>query len=657
VALFVARAREVKPKFALSDANAAAVAEVVRRLDGIPLALELAAARVRILSPQKILDRLRRRFDLLATKSRDLTPRQATLRGAIDWSWELLEPWEKAALAQASVFRGGFGLEAAEAVLDLSAWPDAPFPMDVVQALADKSVLRSFEPPETPDEVRFAVYESIREYAAEKLEAPGSIAGPDGEEVSGKPALTAAEERHAACYAELGDDAFVESLSGADGVAAMAGLALDLENLLVAVDRAILAKAPETAAGACVAAQQVLALRGPFAAAVRLAGRVLAAPDLPAALRPAILLAQAAAQRHMAQPQEAQAASQEALELARSQGDRRREGVALGTLGILAIEQGQVPEATARFEAALAIHQAEGHRRLEGIARRSLGSVDYLQGKMTAAGEHYESALAILRETGDRREIAKTLLNLGGWHGEQGRLDEANRCSEAALAAAREVGDRRSEGIILLNLGHHCQAKGLAAAAERLFQDALSLFRDIGDRISLADAHLSLGALHQDQGSGAADQYQAGLKIYRGAGNRPGEALALGRLGELDLSEGRTESARERLQAALVILQEVGDAFYGGVFLGALAELQATSDMTAARASLDQGEALLRDVGEQAALAIFLCRRGRIEMTDGNPEAAQAALTEAEGLAQALDASEDSSVARAVAALRQSLGA
>ena len=170
--LFVARARAQMPDFVLGDGNRAAVAEAVRLLDGLPLAIELAAARVRVLSPAQLVAKLRDRFQVLAG-SRGASARQATLRAAIDWSWDLLAPWEQAAFAQCSVFEGGFTLEAAEAVLDLSPWPDAPPAMDAIQALVDKSLLRTWVPAERGrydiEEPYFGMYISIHEYAEEKL--------------------------------------------------------------------------------------------------------------------------------------------------------------------------------------------------------------------------------------------------------------------------------------------------------------------------------------------------------------------------------------------------------------------------------------------------------------------------------------------------------
>jgi len=203
--LFVARAREQVPDFVLGDGNRDAVAEVVRLLDGLPLAIELAAARVRVLSPTQLVTRLRDRFRLLAG-SRTASARQATLRAAIDWSWDLLTPWEQGAFAQCSMFAGGFTLDAAEAVLDLSPWPDAPLAMDAIQALVDKSLLRTWVPAERGrydiEEPYFGMYISIHEYAEQKLLANSPAAE------------RSCADRHGRYYARFGTEEALEALSG-----------------------------------------------------------------------------------------------------------------------------------------------------------------------------------------------------------------------------------------------------------------------------------------------------------------------------------------------------------------------------------------------------------------------------------------------------------
>ena len=178
-------------------------------LDGLPLAIELAAARIRVLSPAQLLERLADRFALLAG-ARSAADRQATLRGAIDWSWNLLLPWEQAALAQCSVFEGGFTLDAAEAVLDLSAWTDAPSIVDAVQTLVDKSLLRTWVPVDQArhalEEPYFGMYLTIHEYAAEKL----ATSGADGQR--------AAQERHGRYFARFGSEEHL--LDASTGMAA-----------------------------------------------------------------------------------------------------------------------------------------------------------------------------------------------------------------------------------------------------------------------------------------------------------------------------------------------------------------------------------------------------------------------------------------------------
>jgi len=176
VQLFVTRATEQAHHFALDQANAHALAALTRALDGLPLAIELAAARSRVMSPATMLKKMTRPFDLLKGKRRDLNHRQATLRGALEWSWALLEPWEQSTLAQASVFEGGFTLEAAEAVIDVDRFDDAPFVMDVIESLVDKSLIRS-RVPDVGDmplsEPRFSLLASIQAFAAERVSTWG----------------------------------------------------------------------------------------------------------------------------------------------------------------------------------------------------------------------------------------------------------------------------------------------------------------------------------------------------------------------------------------------------------------------------------------------------------------------------------------------------
>ena len=214
IELFAARAKAQRPEFEVNDANRGEVAEVVRLLDGLPLAIELAAARVGMLTPAQLVERMRNRFQLLAGV-RGPVARRATLRAAIDWSWDLLAPWEQAALAQCSVFEGGFTLHAAEAVLDLSVWSEAPATMDIVQALLDKSLLRLWMGNDQRrydiDEPHFGMYVSIHEYARARL---------------GEPARGAAQARHGRFFAGFGSDEAIAALLHHRGIKRRRALAV-----------------------------------------------------------------------------------------------------------------------------------------------------------------------------------------------------------------------------------------------------------------------------------------------------------------------------------------------------------------------------------------------------------------------------------------------
>ncbi|MBI3725882.1 cyclase, partial [bacterium] len=248
VDLFVERARAARPGFVPRDADAPVVAEIVRKLDGIPLAIELAAARMGVLSAAQLLEKLPSRLDLLVTGRRDASSRHQTLRAAIEWSWELLSPVERAALEQASVFSGGFSLEAARAVLALEGAPEI---QDVLQGLVEKSLLRAWSPEELPEELRFAMFESIRDFALEKL----------------GPARREAESRHADFFLERGS-AWSESVRRRDGAAALAKLALEAENHISLHERALAApESPESrerALRAILVLDALLSMQGPF---------------------------------------------------------------------------------------------------------------------------------------------------------------------------------------------------------------------------------------------------------------------------------------------------------------------------------------------------------------------------------------------------------
>ncbi|WP_437753724.1 ATP-binding protein [Sorangium sp. So ce1389] len=529
------------------------VAALVRRLEGIPLAIELAAAREGVLGVRGLLARLGSRLDLLAGAGRGREARQATLRGAIEWSWDLLDDRERRALACCSVFRGPFTLEAAAAVL---AEPDAAA-IDRVEALRDKSLLRA-APPGSDGATRFALYEGVRELAAEKLAERGEREG--------------AAERHAAFYLAAGEAAAAdfERRGALDALNRIAG---DLEELLAVAEGALAAAAEgapaaaaaegapaaaaaegaraaaaagpegagrraaaERALRALCAVEPVLSTRGPFGAQLEPLDRALAAAEQLAAdplVVARALAARGRARRLRGQAEaaledlgraRAQAAAlgaeallsgivadlgvlhhgrremerarehyEQALALHRALGDRRAEGRALGNLGALHHDERREGEAASYYERAIAIAAEIGDGRLEGIFSTNAGLLEQERGAPAQARRRYERAAAILGEVGDLRLLAITLGNLGALHHEEGRLAEARACHGRAVALLREVGDRRSEAIALCRLGAALASLEEVEEARRALAPAERLLAQLGDEPDVELARVASG--------------------------------------------------------------------------------------------------------------------------------------------------------------------
>lgn len=395
VELFIARARARWSGFEVDASSRVAVRELVGLLDGLPLAIELAAARVPVLSPLQILERLNDRFALLA-RARGAAARQTTLRAAIDWSWNLLVPWEQAALAQCSVFEGGFTLEAAEAVLDLASTGGAPTVLDVVQALIDKSLLRTWVRPLQDrldfNEPYFGMYVSIREFAQAKLDAISP------------PARDVAEARHGAYFARFGSEQALEALDRHSGGVRRQALINDLDNLVAACRRALGRVDTEVATATYRAAAAVLELRGPIAFSLGLGTEVLAlASDSPVQTI-ATLVARARASERCGYTEEARVGFEQALAMARELHQRRWEGHALSNLGRLKQDWGRTEEALEHHEQALAIYRDLGERGAEGLVLGNLGIVHRDQSRGSDAQKCYEAALEIHRAVGNRRD-------------------------------------------------------------------------------------------------------------------------------------------------------------------------------------------------------------------------------------------------------------
>lgn len=616
VQLFVARAQAVQPRFRLDAEVAADVARLVRLIDGLPLALELAAARVRVLPPKRILDRMGRRFDLLRGQ-RGRRNRRSTLKGTIDWSWDLLAPHERWALAQCAVFEGTFDLDAAEAVLDLSAWPDAPWPMDTVESLVDQSLVRAVVQPD--GETRFGLFRSIRDYASEKLGDPGAVRDDEGTAVSGPAGRDEAALRHAEHYARWGDPVELDGLHGPDGAALRARLAADLDNLVAAVRAAARAGAGDAAAGAALGALALLRTTGPFPLAEQLTAEALAHdPHDDAKAR--LLVAQGIARNRAGRAEEAVSVLEQARALAQGLGDRALEGRAVAALGYSQLHRGALEAAETTLRAALQLLRRAGDRVQEAEALTELAHVVGIRGGRFEEGRAaLEQAIEIQQHQGDLGGEAVSHGYLGAVHAIQGDFGPGLEHYVRSRDLAREVGDRRAEGL----------AEGMIAGIHFL----------------------------QQRHDEARPAFQRALRIQSSIGDKVHEAMTVANYCSLLQDTGELDEAARMMQRAIAIARETGDPTTEGMSLGSLGEIRALDGrLGEALVTLQEGEARLRTAGDPTELAKLLCKMGMVQLQLDDHEGADESRAEAAALAAELGVGDDSELAQRLGALRAALG-
>jgi non-specific serine/threonine protein kinase len=528
VRLFVDRAAATHPSFQLTDQNAAAVAQICRRVDGIPLAIELAAARVKVLAPDQILARLEDRFKLLTGGSRTVLPRQQTLRAAVDWSYDLLGPGERTLLNRLSVFAGGFTLEAAEQICgDESV--DSLDVLEMVSTLVDKSLV---VPEEQPDgRVRYRLLETIRDYGRERLEAAGE-----------RPEFL---RRHAAFYLAFAEEAEPE-LTGSKQAIWLDQLDREHENLRQAMTTFERAKDADPGLTLARALWRFWWVRGTWAEGRKRLAALLAveSPTPRTSARARALHAAAVLARGEGDYAAARPLGEEALSIAREVGDKRATASALFELANIAGDQVDEVAAHRGYEAALALFREVGDKPGISGCVHNLGVLSEDTGDYEAARALYEEGLAINREIGYRSREAASLNGLGGVAFYQGRLERSRECHEQALAIQRELGDSRGTAFSLRELGEVATALADASAAADFLGQSLEIYRTLGDRQGIATAIEGFAALAASRG-----QLERALRLA-GAAAAVRESIQAPIAGpDLERLERYLEPARSQLGA------------------------------------------------------------------------------------------------------------
>lgn len=479
VALFVRQARAAVPGFALSAANATAVAAICRRLDGLPLALELAAARVRLLTPAALLARLSPTLPLLTGGARDLPERHQTLRATLNWSHDLLRPGEQAIFRRLAVCAGGCTLEAA-AVICGAGEPLAVELLDWLGALLDQGLVQRTIVLEAPEEEpRFTMLETVREYGLECL----------AREPSGPGESAATLRRHAAYYLGLAEEA-EPHLTGAGQAPWLARLAREHDNLRAALEWSLGAEGDVgTALRLAAAIWRFWLTRGYAGEGRRWLGRALAAAPEAAATAPARAKALAAvgALAHSQGDYASSAAlTEESLVLWRVLGDQVGIAGALGTLAMVHKSRGDHAAAMRLFEEALARWRALGQDLKVSMTLNNLGATAYDLGDFARFEGYIAESLVIKRALGDGPGIAIALFNLGEAARSQGRLAQSRELLAESLLHFRELRSTPRIAHVLHSLGVVAQGQGDGVAASAALAEGLATFRALGDRGGLA---------------------------------------------------------------------------------------------------------------------------------------------------------------------------
>jgi non-specific serine/threonine protein kinase len=527
VRLFVERARQASPAFRLTRSNAGLVVQVCHRLDGIPLALEMAAARVKSLSMAQIAARLEDRFHLLTGGSRAALPRQRTLQAAIDWSYDLLSAAERALFRRLSVFTGGLSLEAAVAVCagaDVEVWEV----LDQLTSLVDKSLVVFEESAEGTS--RYRLLETLRQYGGERLAESGET--------------EALRSQHRDFFLRWAEEAEVH-FYGPEQSAWYATVENDLDNLRAALEWCQKRREAERALrlnGALSPfwdvrgyykeglAHQIAALSLAGAAGTEVRARVLLAAgqlsvrqgdyagDYAAArslLEECLAIQQETGNRrgiigplaelanvafHLGDHRLARARCEESLVIAQELGERRSAIGAFNMLGHLALGEGDHARARSFYAECLAISREAGDTRGIAGSLRGLGNVTYAQGDYAQARALLEECLEISRELGDKFGIAACLVNLGALAWRQGDYGRVRSFCEESVAIYQEVGDKISALHTLGVFGHIARAEGDYGRASALYQESLALRRELGDTHSIVQSLEDFAALAGRQG-------------------------------------------------------------------------------------------------------------------------------------------------------------
>ena len=484
VALFIERAQAVKPEFQVTNANAPAVAEICARLDGLPLAIELAAARSKLFPPQALLTRLAQRLPLLTRSARDVPARQQTLGQTIQWSYDLLTAQEQRLFRRLSVFAGGCSWQAIEAV-SAACQDDTTPALDAVASLIDKNLLR--QTAQEGEELRLAMLETIREYGLEALAASGEME------------LT--RRVHAQYYLALAEEAEPE-LEGPQQAMWFDRLERDLDNLRAALNGLLepgeARESIEMALRLATALYLFWIIRHHIREGWTFLERALERSE---GIAGSVRAKAFAVAGHLAgwlnDRDRGEALCQQSLALFREVGDTAGFGNAVFYLGMIAFNSGDLAAARSRYEESLVPLKEVGNKNGIAFSLLLLSMLDNFQGEYTKGRSNAEASLLLFRELGNKWGIAVSLQGMAEGFLYEGDADKAHPLLEESLALNKETGDKWNEGLVLGALGQVAFLRGDMVLARSLLEEGVTYFPDEDNVDTQGDKAWTLARLAQ----------------------------------------------------------------------------------------------------------------------------------------------------------------
>ena len=546
IALFIERVRTMLPDFPITQSNLQTIAEICMRLDGLPLAIELAAPRVKALSPQGLLERLPRRFEILKSMLQTLPERQKTLYKSMTWSYDLLDADEKWLFRRLAIFWDGGTLETIEELFS-ERTEQSLDALSILLSLLDQSMLQRKEI-SGGGNIRFTMLETVRDYGLEGLHQEGEL-----EEV---------QRAHALHYLALAEKAapYLKEAQQAEWL-----LILDVErnNLRNALQWFITHKEGELALRFCEAFGKFCGLRGHWSEERHWLQVVLSLPEAsaPTAIRARVLRRAAHLAYRFRDLPTAHTWFAESVRLSRQCGDQHNLVGALSGLGRLQRHQNDIPSARASFEECVAVARAYGDTWVLANALESFGSFTYKQGDVPKARSVLQESITLSRGLYDKESLARGLTTLVLIELASDHLPQADTLAKESSRLAKELGTKPLIALALDSLVEVALFRGQYERAQDLVNERIALAQTLGDTPTILKKRLILGEIAVEQGnpSWVMPLMQESLAFFRQQVDHANISVALGILGDIELAREDFEQAKTFYQEALSFYMKMED--------------------------------------------------------------------------------------------------